>query len=129
MRLRAGWRPATPARDSVDAREMRAQLLIAWVIAAVAACSQSRVIDAPLPPLDPTRLSHEHHTQVPCGGCHRTDRRPGSDDHKPCDDGACHKKEFLASPGPFCQVCHTKVTPAPLAAPLKPYPIEDAWQT
>lgn len=107
---------------------MRARVLIAWIVL-IAACSPRRDLDAPVPPLDPTRLSHEHHAQIPCGGCHRTDARPGTDDHKPCDDGACHRKEFLGTPGQFCQVCHTKVTPAPLLAPLKPYPVEDAWQT
>jgi len=107
---------------------MRARVLIAWIVL-IAACSPRRELDAPLPPLDPTRLSHEHHAQIPCGGCHRTEARPGTDDHKPCDDGACHRKEFLGTPGQFCQVCHTKVTPAPLLAPLKKFPVEDAWQT
>lgn len=81
-------------------------------------------------------MSHERHAQIPCGSCHRASpaapaelARPGSDDHKPCDDGACHRKEFVAPPGLFCQVCHTKVTTAPLEAPLKPYPIEDPWQS
>jgi len=52
--------------------------------------------------------------------------RPGADDHKPCDE--CHKEAFLGPPGKLCEVCHTKVTASPLAAPLKPYPIEDVWR-
>lgn len=98
--------------------------LIVWV----AACAPPRTVDVPLPPLDKTRLSHEQHGQLPCGGCHRSDVRPGADDHKPCDDGACHRPDFLAPPGPLCEVCHTKIVPQPLTAPLKPYPIEDAWK-
>ncbi len=107
---------------------MQTRLVIA-VVAALAACTPPRGSDAPLPPVDPTRLSHEHHAQIPCGGCHRSAGRPGNDDHKPCDDGACHRKEFLAQPGLFCQVCHTTVTHQPLSAPLKAYPIEDPWQS
>ncbi len=103
------------------------RLLIA-VVAWVAACAPPRTAEVPLPPADKSRLSHEQHGQLPCSGCHRSDARPGADDHKPCDDGACHRKEFLATPGPFCLVCHTKISPQPLTAPLKPYPIEDAWQ-
>lgn len=103
------------------------RLLIATIVC-VAACAPQRTADVPLPPLDKSRLSHEQHGQLACGGCHRNDARPGADDHKPCDDGACHRTEFLAPPGPLCAVCHTKITPQPLSAPLKPYPVEDAWQ-
>jgi hypothetical protein len=106
-------------------------LAVATLCAAlIAACSSSRRTDVPAPPIDPTRLSHERHAQIPCGGCHRTSARPGADDHKPCDDGACHKKEFLGLPGLFCRVCHKGVTTSPLAAPLRPYPAtDDAWQS
>lgn len=107
---------------------MQSRLLIA-VVALVAACTPPRTLDVPLPPQDPTRLSHEQHAQIPCGGCHRSAARPGTEDHKPCDDGACHRTEFLKAPGALCQVCHTKVTPQPLAAPLKAYPSDDPWQT
>ena len=106
-------------------------LIIAAILlagAALAACAQARRSDAPAPPVDPTRLSHEHHAQIPCAGCHRSSARPGAEDHKPCDDGACHARAFLAPPGLFCQVCHTRVTTRPLDAPLKPYPTEDPWQ-
>ena len=95
----------------------------------VGACTPSRRADAPAPPVDPTRLDHTQHQQVPCGNCHRSSTaRPGADDHKPCDDGACHKQQFLAPPGRLCQTCHKAVTTSPLAAPLKDYPIDDAWQ-
>jgi hypothetical protein len=107
---------------------MQTHLVIA-VVALLAACTPPRGTDAPLPPVDPTRLSHEHHAQLPCGGCHRTSARPGKDDHRPCDDGACHRKAFLGRPTLFCQVCHTKVTNQPLSAPLKAYPSEDPWQS
>lgn len=61
--------------------------------------------------------------------CHRG-KRPGADDHKPCDDNACHKKDFSATPGKVCAVCHTDVVIGPpLSAPLKGFaPVEDAWQ-
>ena len=95
----------------------------------VIACTPARRAEVPLPPQDPTRMSHARHKQLSCGSCHRGTTRPGKDDHKPCDDGACHKKEFLGTPGLFCQVCHEKVTTLPLAAPLKDYPSTDAWQT
>jgi hypothetical protein len=106
---------------------MTKRLLIAIVVL-VTACTPPRGTDVPLPPMDRTRLSHEQHGQISCGQCHRTGARPGADDHKPCDE-TCHRAEFLGAPGPFCQVCHTKVTPQPLTAPLKPYPIDDAWQS
>lgn len=103
--------------------------------AAAAGCSTSRRAEAPLPPIDPTRLSHERHAQLPCEACHRGAARPGADDHKPCDDGACHQREFLGPPGKLCEVCHTAITAQPLAAPLKPYPLgasidgtDDTWQ-
>lgn len=103
--------------------------LVIAVLALLAACTPPRGSDAPLPPVDPTRLSHDHHVQIPCSGCHRTDgARPGKDDHRPCDDGACHRKEFLGAPGLFCRVCHTDVQTAPLRAPLKRYPVEDPWR-
>jgi hypothetical protein len=98
----------------------------------VVACSAKRRADEPLPPIDRTRLSHERHEQIPCTGCHRPgDQRPGIDDHKPCDDGACHRKEFLAPPGDLCRVCHESITVSPLATKLRAYPLasEDLWQT
>lgn len=101
----------------------------ALVACALLACAPARRAEAPLPPNDPTRLSHAQHAQIPCGGCHRGTARPGADDHKPCDDGACHKKEFLGPPGRFCEVCHAAIRTEPaLSAPLKPYPSDDAWQ-
>lgn len=105
---------------------MRAAAILVFVVA-FGACSPKRS-DAPAPPVDPTRMSHERHAQMACQVCHREGQRPGQNAHQPCDDGACHRKEFLAPPTPFCQVCHEKVTANPLTAPLKPYPAEDAWQ-
>ncbi|HEU0033217.1 MAG TPA: hypothetical protein VFQ53_21440 [Kofleriaceae bacterium] len=102
-----------------------------WIVVAllVAACTPSRRADVPLPPLDPSRLKHEQHAQIPCVSCHRGTKRPGADDHKPCDDSGCHKKEFLGPPGKLCTVCHEQVTTQPLAAPLKDYPTTAPWQS
>jgi hypothetical protein len=52
-------------------------------------------------------------------------RVPASNQHAPCDDGQCHKKEFEKPPGPMCRICHQKVdpfTPGPEASPLQAYP-------
>jgi hypothetical protein len=104
----------------------RSVMIVAVVLAA--GCAPQRKIDAPLPPTDDTRISHVRHAEVGCAECHRGAARPGAEDHGPCDDGKCHRKEFVAEPGRLCQVCHTKVTAGPLTAPLKKYPVEDAWQ-
>jgi len=98
--------------------------LLAWQLGA---CTPPRAADVPVPPTDPTRLDHTKHLQVSCDSCHRG-KRPGIEDHKPCDDGACHRKDFTSAPGPVCIVCHEKVTAKPLAAPLKKYPVKDPWQ-
>jgi len=108
---------------------MRAQLLIIATLLVVA-CNGKQRADEPLPPIDPTRLSHARHAQLPCDKCHRTTEvRPGADEHKPCDDGACHRKEFLSPPGALCKVCHESVTSTPLHAPLRNYPSDDLWQS
>jgi hypothetical protein len=99
-----------------------------WIVLIVFACGSSRRAEVPMPPMDPTRLSHEQHAQIPCVGCHRSGERPGADQHRPCDDGACHRSAFLKPPSTLCRVCHTNVTVQPLTAPLRPYPIEDPWQ-
>lgn len=106
---------------------MTTHLVIA-VVALAAACTPQRKIDAPLPAVDDTRISHDRHAQLPCGACHRGAARPGTDDHRPCDDGACHRKDFTGEPTRLCEVCHRAITTKPLTAPLKPYPVEDAWQ-
>jgi hypothetical protein len=98
-------------------------------LVALVACTPPRTIDVPAPPIDPTRMSHDHHAQISCINCHRGNNRPGSDEHKPCDDGACHRKEFLAPPGLFCKVCHESIKTTPLETKLKPYPSEDPWQS
>ncbi|HEX2685483.1 MAG TPA: cytochrome c3 family protein [Kofleriaceae bacterium] len=106
---------------------MTRQLVIAMV-ALAAACTPQRKVDAPLPVADTTRISHARHAQLPCGECHRGPARPGTDDHRPCDDGACHRTDFTGEPTRLCEVCHAAITTKPLTAPLKPYPIQDAWQ-
>lgn len=102
-----------------------------WIVMAMlaAACTPSRRADVPVPPADPSRLDHAQHAQVSCTSCHRSNKRPGADDHKPCDDGACHKKEFVATPGKFCRICHKDVTTQPLVAELKDFPTKDPWQS
>ena len=72
------------------------QLLVV-VALIVAACTPQRKREVPAPPTDPTRLDHAQHAHVACGNCHR-DKRPGLDDHKPCDDAVCHKREFGQAP-------------------------------
>ena len=102
--------------------------LVAIVVAIVAAigCSSARTVETPAPPVDKTRLSHSQHAAIKCESCHRMGERPGANDHAPCDE--CHKQAFLSPPGELCKTCHTKVTTQPLAAPLRPYPVEDIWQ-
>src|SRR5512143_2432751 len=100
--------------------------LVIAMVALAAACAPQRKVDAPLPAVDATRISHVRHAQVACESCHRGAARPGSDDHRPCDNAACHRADFVGAPTPLCQVCHTEVTAAPLRAPLRPYPVDDA---
>ena len=105
--------------------------LVIWAIVlsgALAGCRQQRIAEMPLPPLDPTRMSHAVHAAIACDSCHRAGTRPGADDHAPCDDAKCHAPAFLGAPTLFCQVCHTAITTAPLVAPLKAYPTDDLWQ-
>jgi hypothetical protein len=100
---------------------------LAWIFVIVlCGCTPAKVPDAPLPPLDPTRLSHSQHQQVACIDCHQMGTRPGSQDHAPCD--RCHREAFLGKPGELCKTCHTYVTENPLTAPLRPYPSDDVWQ-
>ena len=100
-----------------------AHFIVVAVIAFAIGCSQSRTIETPAPPIDKTRLSHSQHAQVKCILCHRGEERPGTQDHAPCDD--CHKQAFLTKPGELCKTCHTQVSDSPVAAPLRPYPVED----
>jgi hypothetical protein len=102
--------------------------LVIAMVALAAACTPQRGTDAPLPARDPTRISHEAHARIACGDCHRAGRRPGADDHRPCDDDRCHRADFTGAPTRLCEVCHAQIIARPLAAPLKPYPIDDAWQ-
>ncbi|HEX3758459.1 MAG TPA: cytochrome c3 family protein [Kofleriaceae bacterium] len=108
---------------------MPRHLVIAVVVVLAAACTPQRGAEAPQPAHDDSRISHPQHARIACEACHRGTARPGGDQHRPCDDGACHRADFLGAPTRLCEVCHVQVTPAPLAAPLKPYPVEDAWQS
>jgi hypothetical protein len=100
-------------------------LIVCAVLGDAPGCAPPRAVDVPVPPRDATRMSHAQHATMACGDCHREGQRPGHD-HKPCD--TCHRAAFLAAPGMLCATCHTTVTTAPLAAPLRPYPVDDVWQ-
>src|SRR3954464_6849931 len=102
--------------------------LVIAMVAIAAACTPQRQASAPVPAVDASRISHVQHAQIGCGDCHRGAARPGTDDHRPCDDGNCHRKDFTGEPTRLCEVCHKAITTKPLAAPLKRYPVEDAWQ-
>jgi hypothetical protein len=97
-------------------------------VLALAACTSQRKVDVPLPAVDDSRISHPAHAQIACSECHRGAERPGSDDHRPCDNAECHRSEFTAKPGRLCEVCHARITELPVAAPLRPYPVQDPWQ-
>jgi hypothetical protein len=102
------------------------------ILVLLVACTPPRKSDAPIPPSDPSRLDHGQHAQVSCISCHRGSSRPGAEDHKPCDDSGCHKKEFSSAPGKVCDVCHAKIsTEKGLDAPLKykDEDIKDPWQS
>ena len=103
-------------------------ILIALVALGVLACTQSRAADSPLPPIDPTRLSHAQHAQVPCGVPPHRRRGPARMTTSRATTARATRR-IPRPPGELCQVCHTRSRPRPLAAPLKPYPLEDAWQT
>jgi hypothetical protein len=96
------------------------------VLLAVAACAQTRVVATPEPAHDASRLDHGQHAAVACADCHRGNNRPGTADHAPCD--RCHAAAFAAPPGPICAVCHSTVSGSPMSAPLRAFPVEDAWQ-
>ena len=106
-----------------------------------------------VPVVDTDRFPHAAHTGdrpefrnwqgrgLGCADCHDASkvraggnarpggtREPAVNQHAPCDDGQCHKKEFEKPPGAMCKVCHasvdpfTKGTPEKPSAPLQPYP-------
>ena len=57
-------------------------------------------------------------------------RESAANQHAPCDDGKCHKKEFEKPPGPLCKVCHASVDPfTPKNSPLQAYPERGNSQT
>ena len=102
-----------------------ARVLVVAIV--VCGCAQPHAVDAPVPPIEASRLSHAQHAQIACAACHTMGERPGSREHAPCD--TCHRQAFVSPPGPLCEVCHVEVTTSPLDAPLKKYPVEDLWQT
>jgi len=107
----------------------RHTFLIALGIAALVAVigfSSSRVVEAPLPPTDPKRLSHSQPAANKVESGHRSDDPPGTDNHEPCVQ--CHKEAFLGPPSALCMTCHKSVTSVPLEAPLRPFPMDDIWQ-
>ena len=80
---------------------------------------------------DAGRFPHHKHQDNACTDCHSLSAVlagrpavPGTNDHYPCDNEACHRRDFLASPGPLCQICHTAVNPrvagSAIAAPYPP---------
>lgn len=111
--------------------------LVLWVAAPVAAlglvlcalalpaCGRPKPLAmAPAAPDDPSRFPHARHATLTCEPCHQGDARPGKDDHKPCDDGQCHRADFLRQPGRVCTVCHVAVQLGEDGprAPLVPFP-------
>ena len=82
-----------------------------------------------MPAKDPDRISHVVHGGIACIACHRGEKRPGADDHQPCDRAECHQKEFVAAPGRVCRVCHDDVASAPLSGKTRPFPPTDPWQS
>lgn len=103
---------------------------LVMVAALVVACTPTRRSEAPLPPHDPTRISHGQHAKiVECTSCHTQSGRPGADDHAPCANSGCHEDAFLAAPGKVCDVCHDPIRTQPLRAPLKPYPAQGGWRS
>jgi hypothetical protein len=103
---------------------------------ASAACHTAPPRAAPAPVTDPSRFPHDRHAQLACGACHASRavaagqvRPPGSDNHAPCDRGACHRPAFTGPPGPLCRVCHESVDPTGAEpSPLRDYPPTDAWR-
>ena len=92
------------------------------------AARQARTIETPAPPIDKTRLSHAQHAQIEVRArVTRMGKRPGADDHAPCDDvpqaGVPRRR-----PASSARSATRRSRRSPLAAPLRPYPIEDVWQ-
>lgn len=106
----------------------------ALLVLALAACGSRGGSVAPPPAeLGEHRFPHPLHAEIACTTCHDPGAVaagrpavPGADDHAPCDRDQCHRAEFLAPPGPLCQVCHSAVDPTvPDGSPLAAYPPED----
>ncbi len=97
----------------------------------VVGCGKPRAPEPPpTAPADPTRFSHAAHREQGCEPCHDGDNRPGRSDHAPCDQGQCHRADFLRPPGELCSNCHLEVLvgAAGVSAPLQPFPRTTGWR-
>jgi hypothetical protein len=86
-------------------------------------CARCHKGEAPSPvaAAPPSRFSHAAHAgrgvdMGRCAGCHRagTDWRagmPGRDEHRPCQNAACHAAEFGKPGSPICGSCHERSEP------------------
>lgn len=86
-------------------------------VGAAAGCAGRTAPTAPPAPSLEGRFPHVRHRQIACVECHALadvlagrPAVPGEDDHAPCDRARCHRAEFLAPPGRFCRMCHTRVS-------------------
>ncbi|MFH0899851.1 MAG: hypothetical protein V2A73_04400 [Pseudomonadota bacterium] len=84
----------------------------------------------------PGRFPHETpaHVALACTKCHSAEysgsstdpekpKRPGADEHSPCDQAGCHRDVFFARPGRFCLLCHRSLSAwQPGGMELAPYP-------
>lgn len=97
----------------------------------VGACAKPRPpAPPPVEPADPSRFPHVKHRDQGCQPCHDGDAQPGRNNHAPCDQGQCHRADFLRPPGALCSNCHTSVAVggAGVAAPLQPFPRITGWR-
>ncbi len=137
LRLRARNAFAALRARAALAMFVSASLTLAVVFASLtslsslAACNRSKPPAAPPAELaDPTRFPHAAHASQACEPCHEGDDRPGRKDHAPCDQGQCHRAEFLRAPGPLCRNCHVdvRVGGTGVDAPLQPFPRANGWR-
>jgi c(7)-type cytochrome triheme protein len=141
--------PETLAKDSAStnpSRRARRWLLLVAVVAISAAFILSARGESPAPALsaepeamlagtgfdstasqnateDYSKFPHANqaHSRLPCLLCHRRENnapQPKRSGHTPC--AGCHVKQFAASSGPICTICHTSVEPGSVA--VKPFP-------
>jgi len=129
---------------------IRAAIITAFLVACGSSRnttpSQTKGAPSKVPVVDTDRFPHGKHSgsirnsegkTLGCIDCHDAQSvregkvaRPGANQHAPCDDGQCHKKEFEKPPGPLCKVCHQNVNPfAKGSSPLQSYPERGNVQT